>query len=295
MVIVISMVAALVLVCWLVSCRKRQQPAGQSDKPKVAASIFPLADIIRNVGGDKVTVITILPAGASPHTFEIKPETVKAAAGIKAIFKIGAGLDDWAEGVAAAVRKPPGIVDVSQGVVLRKLPDGSIDPHYWLSLGNGKLIARNVAETLSELDPANTEYYSANLAAYQRQLSTADIEIKEILADLPERTFATFHEAWFYFADAYGLKVAAAFEPFPGKEPTPEFLAEFTRAVKEHNVKVIFSEPQFSPEAIAQLAKDMGVKLGRLDPEGGGSSETQGYIEMMKFNAMTIREALSNK
>lgn len=281
----------------LTGCKKTDSRPEPNEPLKVAATIFPLKDIISNIGGDKVTVVTILPPGASPHTFEVSPETVKATIGIKALFKIGATLDDWAEGIMGAMETKPKIIEVSKGVALRKLPDGTVDPHYWLSLENGEIMAKNIAENLCELAPANKELFTKNLAAYLQKLKDADDEVKKVLATLPadKRSFATFHEAWFYFANTYGLKVVAAFEPFPGKEPTPQFLAEFTKAVKEENVKVIFSEPQLSPEAIRQIAKDMGVKLEQLDPIGGDSPQTQSYIETIQYNAKIIYDTLSGK
>ena len=115
------------------------------------------------------------------------------------------------------------------------------------------------------------------------------------MASLQNKTFVTFHEAWFYFAQAYGLEVAEAFEPFPGKEPTPEFLAHFMKTIKEKNIKVVFTEPQFSAESIQQVASDLHIKISTLDPEGGGTPETSSYIGMMRFNADAIYKALNEK
>jgi ABC-type Zn uptake system ZnuABC Zn-binding protein ZnuA len=287
----------LCLICGflLCSCRKEKESAVGDGRIKAAATIFPLADIVKKVGGDKVTVITIMPPGASPHTFEVSPATVEAAAGARIFFKIGAGLDDWVTGITGAMEEKPEIVDLSKEVTLRKLPDGTADPHYWLSLENGMVIARTAAERLSALDPANKEYYSAHLAAYLRKLSKADEELKRMFANLPDKKFVTFHEAWFYFAQAYGLEVTAAFEPFPGKEPTPEFLVEFSKTIEEKNIKALFTEPEFSPEAVKQLAKDMGLKLEVLDPLGGTSPQTDSYISMMKSDANVIYDALSGR
>jgi zinc transport system substrate-binding protein len=289
------LILCLSCVFLLCSCRKEKESATQDNRIKATATIFPLGDIVSKVGGDKVTVITIMPPGASPHTFEVSPATVKAAAGAKILFKIGAGLDDWVAGIAGAMEEKPEIVDVSQKVPLKKLPDGTVDPHYWLSLENGMIIAKTAAESLSALDPANKEYYSDNLTAYLQKLSKADEELKKMFVNLPDKKFVTFHEAWFYFANAYGLDVVAAFEPFPGKEPTPEFLAEFSKTIRENNIKVLFTEPEFSPEAVKQLAKDIGLKLKVLDPLGGTSPQTDNYISMMKSNAKAIYDALSSQ
>jgi zinc transport system substrate-binding protein len=287
--IFVTIVACGLLLC---SCRKNEPSAGDDGSLKVAATIFPLADIARNVGGDKITVITIMPPGASPHTFEPTYDTIRQANGIKALFTIGYGLDNWAQKVTASLSGNIAIIEVSKGIELRHFEDGSIDPHYWLSLTNGSIIAKNIADSLGGIDPANKDYYFRNLAAYQLQLDKENKEIKTQLTTLQQRSFVTFHEAWFYFAKAYGLNVAEAFEPFPGKEPTPEFLARFIKTIKENNIKVVFTEPQFSAESIRQVAKDLQLKIRTLDPEGG-TAETKTYIDMMRFNAETIYKALS--
>jgi zinc transport system substrate-binding protein len=285
------------LVCCLLpfSCKKENSSVAQGNKIKVAATIFPLADIIKNIGSDKVTVITIMPPGASPHTFEVSPKTVESAMGSGIFFKIGAGLDDWVEGVTGAMEKKPEIVDISKFVKLRKLPDGTTDPHYWLSPENGMVIAKVIAESLSTIDPSGKELYSKNLAGYLKLLSNANEELKKMFVNLRDKKFVTFHEAWFYFAAAYGLDVVAAFEPFPGKEPTPDFIVRFTKIIKENNIKVLFTEPQFSADVVRQLAKDIGIKLEVLDPIGGTSAQTDSYISMIKTNADIIYNTLSKK
>ena len=139
-------------------------------------------------------------------------------------------------------------------------------------LQTAALLQKTSPTALAGLDPANKDYYLNNLAAYQQHLAKEDEEIKNKLAGLPQKKFVTFHEAWFYFAQAYGLEVAEAFEPFPGKEPTPEFLAHFIDVIKKNNIKVVFVEPQFSPESIQQVANDLHLKIRTLDPEGGGTA-----------------------
>jgi zinc transport system substrate-binding protein len=288
-------VSGLICCCLLCSCRKGENPTPESGKIKIAATIFPLADIVKNIGGDKVDVITIMPAGASPHTFEISPKIVEEAMDAKILFKIGANLDNWAEGVTGAMQEKPEVVDISKSIVLRKLPDGSVDPHYWLSVQNGMIIAKEAEKNLSALDPADRQYFSDNLNGYLKRLSKTNEELKKMFVNLPDKKFVTFHEAWFYFAHEYGLEVIAAFEPFPGKEPTPQFLAQFTSTIKENNVKVLFTEPQFSTEIVKQLAKDVGIRLKVLDPIGGTSAQTNSYINMMKSNADAIYDALRNQ
>jgi zinc transport system substrate-binding protein len=287
-------IASLLLSCMLFSsCKKTESPASDGgQKLKIAATIFPLADIAKNIGGEKVSVVTIMPPGASPHTFEPTYQTIREAAGIKALFKIGCGLDDWAQKVTSSLGGKIEIIELSKNIELRHLPDSSVDPHYWLSLANGRIIARNIAGALAELDPANKDYYFNNLSAYQQQLDKADEEIKSKLASLTQKKIVTFHEAWFYFAQAYGLEVAEAFEPFPGKEPNPQFLAHFIDVIKKNNINVVFIEPQLSPESIHQVASDLNLKIRTLDPEGGGMPQTATYIGMLQYNTDVIYNAL---
>jgi ABC-type Zn uptake system ZnuABC Zn-binding protein ZnuA len=291
----ITILASGLMFCLLFCSCRNENGNTESGKLKVAATIFPLSDIVKNIGGDKVTVLTVMPPGASPHTFEVRPQTVEASMGTKILFKIGAGLDEWVEGITGAMDRKPEIVDLSQHIKLRKLPDGTVDPHYWLSIENGMIVAKTVAEKLSALDPANKEFYDENLINYLQQLTNANEELKKMFVNLTDKKFVTFHEAWFYFANAYGLDVVAAFEPFPGKEPTPDFIASFTKTIKENNVKVLFTEPQFSTEVVKQLAKDIGIKLEVLDPIGGTSPQTDSYIYMIKSNANTIYDALTKQ
>jgi zinc transport system substrate-binding protein len=285
----------LVISSALAGCPKSPKPQDDGGKLKVAATIFPLADIARTIGGDKITVITIMPPGSSPHTFEPTVEVIRQAGGIKALFAVGCGLDGWGQKITESLGGNVAVIEVSNDIKLRHFEDGSADPHYWLSLTNGEIIARNIAENIIGLDPENKDYYLKNLADYQELLTKEDAAIKQKLAGLPNKTIATFHEAWFYFAQAYGLTVAEAFEPFPGKEPTPEFLSHFIDTIKKHNITVVFAEPQFSPESIRQVAKDLNLKVRIIDPEGGGTPQTKSYIDMMKFNTDVIYAALINK
>ena len=206
-------------------------PAGaRVEGVKVAATIFPLYDIVRQVAGPVAEVVLILQPGASPHTFEPTPAGVRALAGARALFVVGHGLDAWAARVAhgAGVSR---LVQVDAGIELRRVA-GGVDPHYWLSAPNARAIAGAVAAELERLAPDRRGEIRHSLAAYQARLDVADAEVRRLLADLPSRRIATVHEAFAYFADAYGLEVAAVFEPYPGLEPSPRFVVEFQKKVR---------------------------------------------------------------
>ena len=177
----------------------------------------------------------------------------------------------------------PRLVRVDADIALRREAGrerGSVDPHYWLSIRNGEAIARTVAAELERLAPDRAADIRGTLAAYLARLDAADREIRRLLDGLPTRRIATFHDAFGYFADAYGLEVAAVFEPYPGREPGPRFVVEFQQKVRATGVRVVFSEPQLSVDAIRPIARDLGVAISVLDPLGGAPGR-EGYLEAM--------------
>ena len=269
---------------------------GAAAQPKVAATIFPLYDIARQVAGPVADVVLILPPGASPHTFEPTPSAVRGLTGARTLFVIGHGLDDWAARLARGAGVPR-LVRVDAGIALRHAAGhehGAVDPHYWLSIRNGEAIARTVAAELERLAPDRAVEIRGTLATYLARLDATDREIRRLLDGLPTRRIATFHDAFGYFADAYGLEVAAVFEPYPGREPGPRFVVAFQQKVRATGVRVVFSEPQLSVDAIRPIARDLGVAISVLDPLGGLPGR-EGYLEAMLFNARQVAAALGGK
>jgi ABC-type Zn uptake system ZnuABC Zn-binding protein ZnuA len=247
-----------------------------------------LYDIVREVGAGVVDAVVVLPPGASPHTFEPTPSGIRNLAGADLLFMIGHGLDDWAARLAwgADVRRT---VIVDRGVALRER-GGSVDPHYWLSIANARTIAATVAGELEGLAPARRPEIGRALAGYLAQLDAADAEIRRLLAQPARRRIATFHDAFGYFADAYGLDVVATFEPYPGKEPGPRFVQDFQRTVRAAGVRVVFTEPQLALAPLRPIAADLGVTLSVLDPLGGVPGR-ESYIDLMLFDARQVAAA----
>ncbi|MBI4830830.1 MAG: zinc ABC transporter substrate-binding protein [Candidatus Lindowbacteria bacterium] len=143
------------------------------------------------------------------------------------------------------------------------------------------------------LDPAHESYYRSNLEAYVQQLDATKERVAERLSGLPNKKIITFHDAWPYFAEEFGFEIVGSFEPFPGKQPTPRYLAELQQKVRQNDIKSLFSEPQLSTEAIEALASDLGLKLYILDPLGGVEGRNS-YADLFAYNADVIVEALSN-
>jgi ABC-type Zn uptake system ZnuABC Zn-binding protein ZnuA len=264
-----------------------------AERLKVTATVFPLYDIVRHVAEPIADVVLVLPPGASPHTFEPTPSAVRALEGARVLFVIGHGLDDWAARLArgAGITR---LAPVDAGIALRRDPHGGVDPHYWLSALNAKAIARSVAVELTRLAPDRRGDIDRALAAYLARLDAADAEVRRLLADLPTRRIATFHDAFGYFAEAYGLDVVATFEPYPGVEPSPRFVMEFERSIRAAAVRVVFTEPQLSIDALRPIARDLGVTLAVLDPLGGLPGR-ESYIDLLRFDARAVAAATRDR
>lgn len=259
-------------------------------EPSVAATIFPVYDIAQNIAGDAVRVTLILPPGADAHSFEPSPSLLKELNGARAVYAIGQHLDEWSTVLADSVGAETVFMD--KGVTLRPsmevAEEGPYDPHYWLTIPNAKIIAKTIADDLAARWPEHARIFSDNLETYQQALDAADAEIRSTLRDIPNKNIVTFHDAWYYFADEYGLIVAGTFEPTAGREPTPQYLAELVAKINEAGVKTLYYEPQMSIAGFATFANDYKVELEVLD-DIGGVAPYDSYVNLMKTNVSALQ------
>ncbi|MFA4999629.1 MAG: metal ABC transporter substrate-binding protein [Parcubacteria group bacterium] len=253
-------------------------------KLKIAVTMIPVENIAQEIGGDKVDITLIVPEGQSPHTFEPTPETIRNTSGAASVFKVGI-IDDWVSGIADSLSVP--VFYVGSGIDL-KTTEGTQDPHYWLSIKNGEIIAENITNELKKLDGENADYYAENLSAFLIKADAADKNIREILSGIKNRNIITFHDAWSYFAGDYDLKVVAVYEPSPGKDPLPQDVKALIDKAREYDIKVFFSEIQYSSAPLMALGESEGIKVVSLNP-----LELRGaYLESLVQNAEIIRDAL---
>ena len=268
----------------------------------LAATIFPAVDIARHIAGPDNRVIQILPAAASPHTFDLTPGKVRELQSARIIFKIGA-VDDWIDGVADSLPQAV-IISLQKNISLRPAQEEGhshgtgktshhedFDPHYWLSAENGVIMAQTISETLAKADPDRADEYRRNYRAYALELANLHQELMHAFAGLANRRMIVFHDAWRYFAAAYGLEIAAVFQASPGREPTPRDIQKLYSQVKRFGIKAIFSEPQLPTASLEPMVQDLGLQLVVLDPLGG-SSPADSYAGMLRRNARAIRRAL---
>lgn len=253
---------------------------------KIAVTILPLSDIAGQIAGEGSEIITLLPPGSNPHTFELTTKAVKELSDVQIAFMIGHGLDDWAR-KAVEVGSKARVVGVGANIPL--LGNNHPNPHYWLSIKNAKIIAQNMTRALSELNPEETQTYQERYRRYVVQLDELDRKIRQLFSDLPAKEIVTFHDSWPYFASDYGLVILGNVESCLDQGPTPRRLTDLSRRVRDRGVKVLFWEPAVSKETAESVAQDLDLKLFQLDPMG---KPGQSLTDLIWENARTIHEAL---
>ncbi len=285
-------------------------------KMRVAVSILPLADFCRQIGGERVEVRVLIPPGASPHTFEPSPGMLVDLTKSAVLVYIGAGLEPWLTKVIKALPgQKPALVEAVHGLpLITDIPvhareavshqiqpgskaghhhaHGSGNPHIWLDPILAQDICRRIAAAFIQKDPGNQVMYEENLKRYLARLMTLDNTIAGVTAGFQLREFVSFHPSFTYFARRYQLQEVGVIEVAPGREPTPRALQNIINAIKRYNIKVIFSEPQFSPRLAEVLAKEAGVSVLSLDPIGGRPPYGDDYIKLMEYNLGVMAKAM---
>lgn len=289
--------AFIIIFCLIAAAPGITYASGQ--KLKVIASIVPLADFARQVGGNRVDVILMLPPGSSPHTYEPTPKTIQEISGASIFIKIGAGLEFWTDRIINAVNPDIKVVECSEGIDLIKLDTrnrttgghGAVDPHIWLDPLNSVKIIEKIRAAFSASDPGNSSFYKKNATGYIRKLKELDSEIAGRIATFRTKKYVTFHPAWNYFARRYGLEIAGVIKEGAGHEPTPKHLGRILLELKKMRNPVIFAEPQFSPKTAEAIAREAGGKVLFLDPIGGQEGR-ETYIDIMRYNLSVLESAM---
>lgn len=265
-------------------------------KLRVAATIYPLYALARQVAGSSADVALIVPPGASDENFQVSPTDVGQMSGVSAIFSIGHGLDAFALQVQNAIPQSK-VVVVDRNIAIRKNTankEGPTDPHYWLDFENARKIADTIAASLGAYDHDNAQAYAKNAEKLKSELSIEEAKLKKILAPYEGAALLVFHDAWYYFADAFGLSVAGVFKPSAANEPSPRYLAGLEKIVNEKNISTLFTEPQISSAAVDGFVEENNLATAELDPVGGTVGRLT-YSELMRYNVTEIVRVLSEK
>ena len=283
-----------------------------AEKIQVIASIYPVADMVRQVGGDYVTVTCVLPPGASPHTFEPKPGLVRTFSSARIFFMIGAGLEFWAGKFIQLAGPNLMTVVLSRGVHLiastehehehhhhenkassLKSEPAVANPHIWLDPVIAKSMVDKITAALCKVDPVHLPYYNERSRNYLKKLDRLNHLIATTTSRFKNKKYVAFHPAWVYFARRYGLESAGVIEAAPGRNPTPLQIKSIIAAIKHYHIRAVFAEPQLNPRAAEIIAKEARVRVLLLDPIGGpGKPYGNTYVDLMTHDLKILKEAI---
>lgn len=280
-----------------------QTPA--AEPLSVVASTTVLADLVRQVGGERVNVHALIPAGRDVHTFDPAPSDVVRLSNADLLVMNGVGLDEWFEDLAEEAA--PGVALVILGENLEGVEyleghadddddhDHALNPHLWLDVSNTQRYVERLATTLVALDPDHSAIYEANAATYDAQLAELDEWIRDELAALPaaDRRVVSFHDAFPYFAHAYDIEIIGVIIESPGQEPSAGELARLITDIRAANVRAILTEIQFSDRLAQAISDETGVSvIDDLYTDSLGDPPLDTYAAAMRWNVERIVDGL---
>jgi len=270
-------------------------------KLHVVATTVQITALTKEVGGDKIQLTGIIPAGADAHEFEPKPSDLTSIENAELILRHGIGLDDWLDDTLEAGNDAT-VVTVTDGITTAKdEEDGEEidDPHVWHDPDNDKIMIDDISKALDNADPDNELTYDANAAAYKQKLDETKAQVQWMIDEIPaeNRKLVTNHDAFGYFARAFGLEVVGAVIPSIStqSEPSAKDTADLLDTIRQQHVKAIFAESSVNSQLATTLANDAGVTIvddlygDSLGPPGSGADTVDG---MLLTNARKIADAL---
>ncbi len=301
--------AVLILFSFLASaCQPGQKPGGTAGTVKVLAVETYLADIAQNVAGDRLTVQSLMPVGADPHSFEPAPSDIAKVAECNLLIINGGGVETFLDKLLKNAGGQHTVIDASAGLASRTPKPGEAldpkeakegDPHFWLDPNNVIQYVNNIRSGLSQADPAGAETYTRNADAYIAHLKELDNWISSQVAQIPpdQRLLVTNHETFGYYADRYGFKIIGTIIPSTSSDaaPSAQELATLVDRIKATGVRAIFLETGTNQQLADQVSSETGIKVvadlyTHSTSAPGGPAPT--YIDMMKFDTSAIVNAL---
>lgn len=263
----------------------------------IVTSFFPVYVAVINVTNDVpgVTVTNMTePQTGCLHDYSLKPSDLRLLEDADVFIINGAGMESFLDNVLSQ-QNDLDIIEAADGIPMIVDKNGEGNPHVWVSLSNAAVYVQNIADRLSDLDAKNEDLYRKNAVLYIDKIEALKQEMHGELDSLKNRDIITFHEAFPYFAQEFGLNIAAVVEREPGTEPTPKELAGIIEMVEQTGVRALFVEPQYSSGAMETIAAETGAVVYTLDPVVTGEAvpgARDAYLEAMRRNLETLKKAL---
>lgn len=284
-----------------------------NDKISVCTSFYVMYDFAGKIGGNKVNLKNLLPAGADPHSWEPSPKDIVSIEKADILIYNGAGMEGWIDKVLGSIsNKKLVTVETSKDIKLLEVKDSLVsehndkhsdehehfqDPHVWLDPMKAKIQIRAITDTFIEVDPSNKDYYEKNYEHYVKELEKLDDEYREAVSSFKSKDIIVTHEAFGYLCDAYGLNQIAISGLDTETEPTSARMIDVAKFAKDNNVKVIFFDKMVSPKVADAIAKSAEAKTEVLNPIASLSTDDikagKDYFSVMRENLEALRKALS--
>ncbi len=303
----------------IVSCKQSEGPIGEDKHLKVIATIFPLYDFARNVGGDKVAVTMMLPPASDAHHYELKPDDIIRIGKTDIFLFTSFAMEQWARKVIDATAEKPGMlaVEAGQGAVFLPLSvyhghdaghqsvrkengtkhAAEFDPHIWLDFENAQKMTDNIAKAFITKDPQNNVYYQKNARDYKLKLMELDKKYRDQLSNCKTRTILhAGHWAFAYPADRYHLQYMAAYNISADAEPSPQQILALIEQVKRQKLLYIYYEDVAAPRLARTIASETGAGLLKLsnghDISKKDIQNGESFISLMERNLVNLKKGM---
>jgi zinc/manganese transport system substrate-binding protein len=284
--------------------------AQSADRLKVVATFSILGDMVRNVGGERVEVATLVGPNGDAHVYSPTPADGRRLTEARIVFTNGLKFEGWIDRLVKSSGTKAVKVEAARGVKPLKSEDeghghghdhghGGSDPHAWQSIGNAKTYVANIRDALIAADEAGKAAYEANAASYLKQLDEVEAEVKDLVAKIPpeRRRIITSHDAFRYLEDAYGIDFVAPQGVSTESEASAKDVARIIQQIKRERIGAVFVENVSDARLMERIAKETGARIGEKVysdalSEPGGPAGT--YIDMMRHNIRAFSAALSS-
>jgi zinc transport system substrate-binding protein len=301
----------LFLLPLIFSCQNSPETGKPDNKLQIIATIFPIYDMARNIGGDKVSVTMLLPPATDAHNYELKPNDVVRISKADLFLYVNMEMEHWAYKVIAATSANSRLLPVETGSGITMLPlsggdedegaghhhSSKFDPHIWLDFNNAQKMADNIAVALVKIDPRHSDYYLKNAALYKNKLVALNNKFIAGLTGCKSRTILhAGHWAFAYLANKYGLKYYSVYNVSADSEPEPQKIMAMIQQIKETKVRYLYYEDLINPRLAQTIAQETGAGLLKLN-NGHTISKAEisrgvSFLSLMEENLVNLRRGL---
>ncbi|MEM7103436.1 MAG: zinc ABC transporter substrate-binding protein [Bacteroidota bacterium] len=288
----------LTAICCLFAAKSFSQ---EIQKIRIVATASMIADMAKNIVGDKMEVMTIVPIGGDPHTYRPTPADAKLIVSANLVLMNGLTFEGWLEDLVKNSGTKAPVVMVTEGMeYIKSTAYDSPDPHAWMDVQKGIEYANNIKRAVSNLNPSNKNEYQANFLKYKQELMELDEYILEAIATISQdkRILITSHDAFQYYGRRYDLRLESVLGISTDADVQTEDVIQLQKVIKESKVPAVFVESTVNPKLLEQLARDNGIIIGGKllsDSLGDEAFGGETYIKMMKYNTDVIVAGLTGK